>query len=365
MDVFEKLLAETPRKITAFERKISLPDSDALIYGPPESGKTTAALLYASQKKGGYIYVNLKDLRLKNPDIATLFRFCNSKNISTLILDGYKNDTLPLDDKIQTILITEYKSDIEGTDPIRIGGLDFEEYLSFFERHTPQKKEEDLQDERIAQIFAHYIKDGVNPQKIFLPEYKKIKFSQDTIQKIAENQTEFLILCTLFKKTASKLSLLQIFTMLKNEYKISKDFFYDYCEKLKQKEIVHFVEKFDVKNGPKKIYPYDFAFKSAVDFEKDFSAVFENMVFLELRSRGYKCFYIDELGLYVEQLSKAILAKPFLSENYDRLTSKLFKKAAELGIKELNTVTVGNEDVREQNGITIEAVPFWQWALSL
>ena len=76
-----------------------------LIYGPPESGKTTAALLYASQKKGGYIYVNLKDLRLKNPDIATLFRFCNSKNISTLILDGYKNDTLPLDDKIQTILI--------------------------------------------------------------------------------------------------------------------------------------------------------------------------------------------------------------------------------------------------------------------
>jgi predicted AAA+ superfamily ATPase len=73
----------------------------------------------------------------------------------------------------------------------------------------------------------------------------------------------------------------------------------------------------------------------------------------------------DELGLYVEQLSKAILAKPFLSENYDRLTLKLFKKAAELGIKELNTVTVGNEDVREQNGITIEAVPFWQWALSL
>jgi predicted AAA+ superfamily ATPase len=47
------------------------------------------------------------------------------------------------------------------------------------------------------------------------------------------------------------------------------------------------------------------------------------------------------------------------------MTGKLFKKAAELGIKELNTVTVGNEDVREQNGITIEAVPFWQWALSL
>lgn len=52
--------------------------ADALIYGPPESGKRPP-LSFMLRKKGGYIYVNLKDLRLKNPDIATLFRFCNSK----------------------------------------------------------------------------------------------------------------------------------------------------------------------------------------------------------------------------------------------------------------------------------------------
>lgn len=365
MDIFEKLLAETPKKISAFERKVTLQDTPTILYGPPESGKTTAAMLYASQKKGGYVYVNLKDLRLKNPDIVTIYKLSVQRGISTVILDGHKNSDFSVNEKIQTIFITDRPPVADEIVSLKTSGLDFEEYLSFFERHNPQKKEEDLQDERIGQIFSHYIKDGVNPQKIFLPEHKKIRFSQETIHKIAENQTEFLILCALFKKTASKLSLLQIFTILKNEHKISKDFFYDYCEKLKDMGIVHFVEKLDGKNAPKKIYPYDFAFKSAVDFEKDFSAVFENMVFLELNSRGYKTFYIDELGLYVEGLAKAVLAKPFLSDIYDRLSAKLFKKAAELGIKEINTITVGNEDFREQNGITIEAVPFWQWALSL
>ncbi len=65
---------------------------------------------------------------------------------------------------------------------------------------------------------------------------------------------------------------------------------------------------------------------------------------------------------YFTMLILTLSARSAISADF---SMEIYKKAAELGIKELNTVTVGNEDVREQNGITIEAVPFWQWALSL
>ncbi len=366
MEIFEQFFSETPKKISFFERKVFLPKNQNIILsGAPECGKTSLAILSGIEKKEPYIYMDFNDYRLSDTkiDINALYRFAASKKITTLILDGYADDAILADD-IQTIIIANEQKDIDGYTNIRLFGLDFEEYLAFYERVYHGKKESEFEDEKVAHTFANFIKDGTSPKINQTNEFDKHHNLSNAIRRIAKTKTEENILIEFLRKTSIKLSLLQVFNALKAKGKISKDFFYSYTQKLENEGVIFFVEKLHQRNSPKKIYSYDFALKTAVDFKKDFSGIFENMVFLELNSRGYEVYYTDEAGFFVPELEKAIVAKPFAAINDEKKLAKLSKRAEELGIKEVEVVTVSGSDDKNINGISIQTIPFWQWALS-
>ncbi len=366
MEIFEQLLSETPKKISFFERKVFLPtDKNINLYGPPSCGKTSLALLHASTKKEPFLYIDLHDYRLEKFDKEGLTSFAREKKLATIIIDNANDEAIESMVDIQLIAISATPLELNGYEQIPLVGLDFEEYLSFYERVHHGKKESEFEEERIPHIFASFLKEGSNPKLGGFSELEKRGALCDIIKKIATTKTEEAIAVEFLRKTATKLSLLQVFTLVKSKTKISKDFFYSYTTKLQNEGALFFVEKLHQKNAPKKIYSYDFALKMAVDFKKDFPAVFENMVFLELNSRGYEVYYTDEAGLFVPEIEKIVVPKPFAITDDEKKLNKLSKKAWELGIREVEIVTVSKEDERVVDGVRIQSLPFWQWALSL
>ncbi len=362
LEIFEQLLSETPKKISYSPRKLVLPQTeDLLLFGPPKSGKTALTLLHASQKKEPYLYINFLDFRVDSLLIKDVYGFAKAKKLSTVIIDGFRDEEPPDKMKgIQTILISSGERDIEGFKNLALFGVDFEEYLSLYENKSQSKNEE----EAVAHIFADFLKDGSLPKISELGEFEKHRYRTERIKDAASNKTEEAIVVEFLRRSSMKFSLLQVFDALKSKTKISKDFFYSYAQKLENMGALFFVEKLHQKNSPKKIYSYDFSLKTAVDFKKDFAGIFDNMVFLELYSRGYEIYYTDEAGLFVPELERAILSKPFLPSDEEKLLLKLSKKAHELGVKDVEIITINKEEEKEMDGIRIHLTPFWQWALS-
>lgn len=362
MEIFEQLLAETPKKISYSPRKLVLPHAeDLLLFGPPKCGKTSLSLLHASQKKEPYLYINLADFRIEGVFVKDVYAFAKAKKLSTIVIDGFKDEEPPdRMEGIQTILISNGEREIDGFKNFALYGVDFEEYLSLYENKSQSKNEE----EAVAHIFADFLKDGSLPKISELGEFEKHRYRAERIKDAATNKTEEAIIVEFLRRSSMKFSLLQVFDALKSKTKISKDFFYSYAQRLENMGALFFVEKLHQKNSPKKIYSYDFSLKTAVDFKKDFAGVFENMVFLELYSRGYEIYYTDEAGLFVPELERAILSKPFLPSDEEKLFQKLLKKASELGVKDVEIVTINKEEEKEMDGIRINLTPFWQWALS-
>ena len=364
MEIFEQFFSETPKKVSLHERKLFLPSgTNVSLYGAPKCGKTSLAILHTIKKKEPYIYIDFKDLRIDGKPFDAAYDFATSKKLSTVIFDGYEGEEFDARKGLQTILISEKPFENNSFTPYRLVGVDFEEYISF-EDSVHSKKDNEFEDDAVAHIFANFIKDGSLPKISTLTEFEKHKYKTELIKQVATNQTEALIIVEFLRKTAMKFSLLQVFTALKAKTKISKDFFYSYTQKLESMGILFFVEKLHQKNSPKKIYSYDFTLKTAVDLKKDFSGIFENMVFLELNSRGYEVYYTDEAGLFVPEIEKAVVSKPFMPSDEDKMMAKLAKKAGELGIRDVEIITVNKEAQTTLDGVRIQTTPFWQWALS-
>lgn len=362
MEIFEQFFSETPKKVSLHERKLFLPnETNILLYGAPKCGKTSLAILHATKKKEPYIYIDFKDLRMEGRHFDIAYNFAASKKLSTVIFDGYGGEEFVARKEMQTILISDREYEIEDFAPNRLTGIDFEEYISF---EDSAKKDNEFEDDAVAHIFANFIKDGSLPKISELTEFEKHRYKTELIKTIATNQTEEMIIVEFLRKTGMKFSLLQVFTALKSKIKISKDFFYSYTQKLESIGILFFVEKLHQKNSPKKIYSYDFTLKTTADLKKDFSGIFENMVFLELNSRGYELFYTDEAGLFVPEIEKAVVAKPFMPADEDKMMAKLAKKAEELGIRSVEIITVNKEAEITIGSVHIQTTPFWQWALS-
>jgi len=364
MDFFEQLLLETPKKVSLSPRKLSLGlGSNKAIFGPAKCGKTSLALYTAAEQKKGYLYLNLADFRLKGSFPSGVYDFLKSKKIDTLIVDCADEAELCDVEGIVQIAITKKRRTIEGFETLSLCGLDFEEYMGFARANG--KRESFLKEDAVQHIFAEFIKDGALPFSNQLSEFEKIGYRWETINSLAKTEGELLIVVELLKKIALKYSLLQLFSIVKSKTKLSKDSFYAYAQSLSESNTVFFVEKLHQKNSPKKIFSYDFALKGSVDFQKDFVAVFENMVFLELRNLFFEIYYTDEAGLFVPELSKCFVAKPFAREDDENLLKKIAKKALELGIKEVDIVTVNSEFEIKRDGINLLAQPFWVWAVTL
>jgi hypothetical protein len=180
------------------------------------------------------------------------------------------------------------------------------------------------------------------------------KFSQTNL-KLMDYDYDILKFC--LSHIGEKFSLYQIYQILKKTKKLSKDKFYNEIERLQKDKVIFFVDRFASLNAPKKLFSYNFGYKTALTYDKNVTALLENMVFLELDEEVY---YLDNVNFYLPEKDKIILVYPFIDE--EKLVQKLKKLPKKIKFDKIEVVTISNEYELSYKNIKVEVKPFWIWA---
>ena len=342
-------------KITFIERKIRITHPKTIMTGASKTGKSYLIYDFLSNfKTKDYIYIDLKDSRNNLEEISTnLNSFLRQNQITVLILENFSFEfELPYCDNI--IISTSIPRSIRGFKNITVSALDFEEYLLHDNRH-----------QNITQSFNNFFKYGNLSEVINIEEHKKVQRLQEIIKLQVNNQTEFEILKILFENIDEKKSLYQLFNVLKNKIKISKDKFYETCKFFEDSKTIYFLQKYDQEKANKKIYSYNHSFLNSISHNKKFKNEFANMIFLELIDKYKNIYYLDNIDFYIKSKKLAIVGIPFFNTFLVNSTlRKIYKIMDEYQIKELNIITISNDEKISHKDLKINVIPFYEWALS-
>jgi predicted AAA+ superfamily ATPase len=163
--------------------------------------------------------------------------------------------------------------------------------------------------------------------------------------------------------------------------KFSANSFYNYLQYLEEAFIIFPVYFFSKSNAiknrnPMKIYCIDWALALAVmpGGELDVTRRLENMVFLELKRRGYDVYYyktlkdheIDFIAVSKRDKSKILIQVCYSIEKSDvreRETRGIAETCEFLKINNAQIITANEEDSINLKSVTVKVSPFWKWAL--
>ena len=352
MDQIQYFYEQKIKKIPFIPRKVDIKENEnILVKGIRFSGKTFLIKDYLSRQKN-FLYINLNDIRVDLDYLqSNLQTFIDKNRIEIVAIDNYKKDFLIPNSK-QIILSTNEPIYLDGFEMKNLYTLDFEEYMAF----------EKAIDTKI--VFNNFLKNGTFPEISKTPEFKRNERFFEMIAMLFKKDIE--ILKEISNRVGHKSSIYQIYTLIKDKTKISKDRFYSFFEYLKETNLIFILEKFSYPKASKKIYFCDFALKNYLSFNRDFSKIFENAIFLELFKRDFNIFYFDRIDFFIPSKKEAILSIPFGNEvGIQKRVSLAYKYLKELEIEKVTVVSVANGFKFYENDIFIEVLPFYEWALKL
>ncbi|WP_428739182.1 DUF4143 domain-containing protein [Sulfurimonas sp.] len=333
------------------DRKVQIDEKSYQISGITKSGKTQLVKSYLlSHKKNSYLYIDCDDIRIDIEQLNNLLnQFCHNNRIDILVLDNYKKG-VDFANVSQLLITTALKLDIPELEYINLYPLDYEEFLAYEHKYDSSALNHFFQLGGLAIMHKIY----ADERNIYLQH----------ILKNALDDMEFDILVLCAKLNSQKLSAFTIYERLKAKRKISKDKLYKSFQNLVEKKYIHQLEKFDHTKATKKLYLCDTSLKSALCLEKNFSRLFENMVFLELIKKSKSVYYEDEIDFYLPQNNEIILCKPFADER--RLFKKLENIEAFLfthSITKITVITMTKEGSVSHPLSKVDIIPFDIWAL--
>ncbi len=345
-----------PKKLNYIDRKATITEKRVVIRSPRKSGVTY--LIYShlqNYKKEEYLYIDFDDLRVDKLLLEeALANYIKEKQISLLVLDNF-DFSFKIPNTQETIITTDKNISVDGFSYKNFFPLDFEEYIGFNKWSS-----------NIEHIFNSYANTGTYPAVVLSDTVDRLPVIQRLLKETVKDGKKLEILKEFSLYQAQKVSFYQIFNLLKERLKISKDSFYETVKEFSEDQMLIFVEKYGSKKASKKLFLIDFTIKNALTYKKDFLKRFENILFLELYKRGKEIYYTDDIDLYLPKEKSAVLSIPFLPANL--LKNKILKRKKEfkkLGIKRVSIISLGNEDLFEDNGITYEITPFWNWVAGL
>ncbi|MBN2870002.1 MAG: ATP-binding protein, partial [Campylobacterales bacterium] len=278
----------------------------------------------------------------------SLESFCREHKITILALDNYRHD-IRLFEIDQLILSSEAPLEL-GIVSLTVNLLDYEEFLAF----EPKLD---------ATALNHFFQLGGFPAMHSIHSEERPLYLQGLLKR-ALDPVEFDILAQTTRMVTQKVSAFSLYERLKSERKISKDKLYLYFQSLLEKRYLYALEKFNHPNAVKKLYLCDIAIKHALNLQKHFGRIFENLIFLELVKHSTECYYDEGIDFYLPERSCIVLALPFANEH------ALFKKVEALegfiitnGVSEVIAVTMNLEGSLSHPISRIEMVPFAQWTL--
>lgn len=341
------------KKSNLISRKYKIVSPFTILKGAAKTGKSSIIKQYLSSlPSASYLYIDLNDLRI-DADIVKreLHDFCRDNKIHTLVIEAY-DKSIPLPNVPQIILSTEETLELEGFDTLNIYNLDFEEFLAFDSRY-----------DSLENAFTHFLQTSSYPELYFAHQDNRQKQMQN-ILRLSLNPLELQIMIHSAKLVGQKVSAFQMFERLKQQQKLSKDMFYKTFYGLMDKGYLYWIEKFEHSRATKKLYTLDFNIKNALTLQKDFSRLFETLVFLEMLKRGCEIYYADGIDFYIPKENRIILTMPFSNEDV------LFKKIESIeafiienGVLFVEVVTMSAETKLGLPYAVIEMMPFVQWAI--
>lgn len=354
MEILE-ILYENPPNLTNFlSRKHQIMASRMIVKGSARSGKTYIILDFLKQQKRKFLYIDLRDLRLKLNDLYLLDEFIKKENIEIVVIENYESELkIP---NCQNVILSsrDSKLSIDGFDELIVSSLDFEEFISF------SRKNYDL-----GQLFSMYANVGRLPELGLKFNQNNIYFLQNWL-KNSLNELELEVFSRICNYQAMPFSMYKIYQDLKQDMKISKDKVYEIGQKLIDFSYIYEIARFDSLNAAKKIYLDNFALKEAIDFKKDFLKLFANMIFCELHKENLSLFYTKEIDFYIPEKNQAIFSNPFTPPEFVlRKVKKISNLLEDLGVEEIFAISVSNTYKKKIDKFKFEMLPFSQWALSL
>ncbi len=342
-------------KINFIERKTRITHPKTIIQGAPKTGKSFLIFDYLTNfKSEDYLYIDFEDCRNEINEIKEhLEEYVFRNKIKVIILENFSFDfKIPFCDSV--IISSKENKSLKGYKNIFLTALDFEEYLLH-----------DKKNQNTTHSFNSFLKFGNLPQSTQTSEFKILQDLQNHIKLINNDKTSEEILKILILNIDEKKSLNQLYLSLKNKIKISKDKFYEQCSKFEEQKIIYFISKFEHMKSVKKIYCYNHALLSATTHKKKFKNELTNIIFLELVNKYKKIYYLDYIDFYIPSKNYAIVSIPFFNSfMMQSQLKKIKKQLEEYKIKELNIITVSNNEHFFYDNFEINVLPFYEWSLS-
>ncbi|MDX9814456.1 MAG: ATP-binding protein [Sulfurimonas sp.] len=337
-----------------YSRKLSLEENISyMVVGVAGSGKTKLIKNHLSGlKKGSYLYINCSDFRLDIDGLNTLLsQFCLKNHIDTLVLDNYKS-TINIPNVPVLILSSELNLGYDFLKTLRLYPLSYEEFLAYEGKYDVSALNQYL---NLGGFYEFYQK--TSDERIY---------GIQNLLKTSLDEIPLNILLQSSKMLAQKISPFAIYERLKNHIKISKDKLYSSYANLLERNYIHELPKLNHPKATKKLYICDITLKNALSNIKNFSRIFENLIYLELLKSNHDSFYDEGVDFYIPSKNMVVLASPFADER------AIFKKLESMesfifmhGVKTINIVSVNNEITINHPFAKVEILPFDRWALSL
>lgn len=351
--MLEALYNLSNKKTNLIARKYQITSAYTIVKGAAKTGKTSIIKQFlATLPSSSYLYIDLNDMRLEKETVTQeLVQFCNDNPIQTLVIEAY-DPSMPLPDVSQIILSTEEDLKIDGFKRLDVYNLDFEEFLAFDSKY-----------DSLESAFTHFLQTSSYPELYFAHQDNRQKQLQN-ILRLSLNPLELQIMIHSARLLGQKVSAFQMFERLKQQQKLSKDMFYKTFYGMMEKGYLYWVEKYEHSRATKKLYTLDFNIKNALTLQKDFSRLFETLVFLEMLKRGSEIYYADGIDFYMPKENRIVLTMPFSNEDV------LFKKIESIeafiienGIVHVEVVTMSAETKLGLPYAVVEMMPFVQWAI--
>ncbi len=353
MNLLEYYQNQHPVSDNYVTRKCQLPPKgDINLYGVRGAGKTSMVLdLLSQEDEETTLYIDLEDPNLVFNPLSTLAlqQFIDRTGITLLILDHYKEGTLPTFPNVERLIVlSRIKLADKTLTPVELFPLDYEEFLAF-ETTSAQSRG-----------FNHFLRSGTLP---LLARSQKTNIqAMKTFLQSSFDENEQKLLLILAQHHTKHLTTHQIYTFAKEKFKVSKDWLYKTMNLFTQEKLVLFIDDRYQKSG-KKMLLFDFAFAKYLTMGQPFIIQFDTMIALALMKHHID---VQTLGIhgYVTGENELIIPAPFESEESLWVKSQnkfsLYKK---YGIKKVTIVTVANAYEYDIEKLHFEALPFDEWSV--
>jgi len=415
----KKIITENTEFILGLEREmikresLELPEKIkkvVVLYGVRRSGKTS--LLFANFLKAPSrsLYVDFEDERLigfslsdfellkdsffeLNPDLIgkkVSFSLDEVQNVQgwerfARRMVERENVDVFVAGSSSKLSPTEIHTSLRGREwTVEVLPFSFREFLIARGIKTSKKlKKYSRERIRIASLFEEYLRWGGFPEvvlaesnfekKKILKDYLGAMFFKDIVERF--NLTNIPLLEALkerlFSSFASSFSVAGFYKKTKQLIPFSKDSVYTYYDCFLKSMLIYEVRKFSDSiyvqmRNPAKIYLVDTGLARRVTSE-DTGRLLENLVFLELKKRGYKLYYFankrecDFVAKRGDELSTFQVTMTLTESNWEREVRGAASTARVLGLKEATIITLERQEEIEEEGVHIRVIPCWKW----